>query len=415
MSPTIAVPAVDAPRVSVLMVTYGACDWVRRSLQALVEHTPPVYELVVVDNGSTDGTLELLRDELRGATVHVSGDNLGFGVGNDLAAAYARGEILCLLNTDALVPAGWLPRLLAPFDDPRVGAVAPMFVYPDGRVQEAGAVVEEDGRVIALGRFGDPVSPEYHLAGPLPFSSAACLLVRRSAFERAGGFDPRYGIAYYEDVDLVFTLASLGLRLVVEPSVRVVHAQSASSPTSETAERRIRTNQARFRRRWAHALDGRPVVFAAPEPHHAVAARDFDLCDRVLVLCGTLPDADDRVGTTAEAVAALAARLRDGRVTLAALDEPEWPPTAAAWLERGVEVAIVDDGELWLEHRRFHYAAVLRGPGSSGRYVEALREHQPQATIADLPNPATGPALDEQLLGLGLVPRTGAAGAAGYS
>lgn len=405
MTATIVVPEVEAPRVSVLMVSYGACDWVRRSLQALVEHTPPVYEVIVVDNGSTDGTIDLLRDELRGATVHVAGENLGFGVGNDLAAAYARGEFLCLLNTDALVPPGWLPRLLAPFADPRVGAVAPMFVYPDGRVQEAGAVVEADGRVIALGRFGDPDSPDHHLAGPVPFASAACLLVRRSAFERAGGFDPRYGIAYYEDADLVFTLASLGLRLVVEPSVRVLHAQSASSPTSATAGQRIRTNQARFRERWPRALDGRPVVFAAPEPHHAVAARDFDLCDRVLVLCDRVPDPDDRADRAARAVIAVAARLADGRVTVAALDEPAWPASAATWLDRGVEVALLDDGERWLEHRRFHYAAVLRGPGGAGRFVEALREHQPQASMADLPDGASHDQLDEQILSLGLVPR----------
>ena len=407
----IELPAVDTPRVSVLMVTFGACEWVRRSLQALVENTPPVYELIIVDNGSTDGTLGLLRNELRGARVHLSGENLGFGMGNNLAAAHARGEHLCFLNSDAIVPPGWLDPLVAAFDDPLVASVSPMLVYPDGTVQEAGAIVEPDGRVIALGRFSDPDSLDNALLGPITFASAACLLVRRSAFERVGGFDPLYGTAYYEDVDLMFELQSLGLRLVVDPSIRVVHAQGASSPSSDTAAERIRSNQERFSERWARALHGRPVVFAAPEPHHAAAARDFDLCDRALVVCAGLPDPLAPGDSTASAVEALRDRLRDGRVTLASLDDTLSRSAAAAWLARGVEVVIGPDIEDWLQRHLFHYAAIMLGPGvaerAGGRLGEALREHQPQAVVSTLPvHPVERDALDRDLLSLGLVPRS---------
>ena len=94
-------------------------EWVAQSLEALILNTPEPYELIVVDNDSTDGTREFLRASLRGARCIELSENIGFGLGNDRAALGARAPLLAFLNTDALVPAGWLPRLARNFDDPR--------------------------------------------------------------------------------------------------------------------------------------------------------------------------------------------------------------------------------------------------------------------------------------------------------
>ena len=111
--PSFVVPATEAPRVSVLMVTYNAREWVARSLDALVQNTPEPYELTVVDNDSTDGTRDLLHESLRGARVIELPENIGFGLGNNRAAVGARAPLLAFLNTDALVPPGWLTALAA--------------------------------------------------------------------------------------------------------------------------------------------------------------------------------------------------------------------------------------------------------------------------------------------------------------
>src|SRR6185312_2372031 len=107
------------PLVSVCVVTYGAREWVERTLHTLVAHTAEDrYEIVLVDNGSTDGTDAFVRRFAATApaptTVECCGRNLGFGAGNNLAANRARGGVLCFLNSDVLVPAGWLDGLLAP-------------------------------------------------------------------------------------------------------------------------------------------------------------------------------------------------------------------------------------------------------------------------------------------------------------
>lgn len=405
-----ALPRVDRPAVSVLLVTYGARDWVERAIAALVAGTPPVYELIVVDNGSDDGTRELLRT-FEGATVIVAPRNLGFGVGTNLAALHARGAFLCLLNSDAIVPPGWLPQLLAPFEaDERVGAVVPAYVYPEGSLQEAGAIVEADGRVVALGAHGDPDAAEWRFPRVAPYGSAACMLVRRRVFEELGGFDPAYGTAYYEDVDLAFRMRAAGLRIVVEPAVRVVHAQGASSAPGDAVTRRD-ANRERFCRRFAARLWGRPTVFGASQPHRTIAARDFDAVDRVLLLAPSLSVFATRGGTPQHAARALVASLRDGRVTAAAPSAGSGDADAAGideLLAAGVEVAAVDDWDAWLEARQFHYSVVISDESLRERLSEPLARTQPQATLAPLPGGATiadSAAFTQWILDLDLAPR----------
>src|SRR4029077_9572735 len=107
----IRIPPVDAPTVSVLMPVYGRWDWVQRALGALLEHTPPEFEVVAVDNASPDGTGDRLAAEVEGITLIRNDVNEGFGRAVNRAAAIARGEHLCILNTDALVTDGWLPPM----------------------------------------------------------------------------------------------------------------------------------------------------------------------------------------------------------------------------------------------------------------------------------------------------------------
>ena len=83
------------------------------------------------------------------------------------------------------------------------GAVGPKLVYPDGQLQEAGAIVWSDGTTYTYGRGDDPSKPEYNYVREVDYCSAACLLVRRDLFEQLGGFDERYAPAYCERCGLV--------------------------------------------------------------------------------------------------------------------------------------------------------------------------------------------------------------------
>lgn len=393
----IAFPIVEHPEVSVLMVTYGRWDWASRALEALLANTPPVYEVVVVDNASPDDTGDRLEAEVRGIRLIRSPTNLGFGGGNNLAAEAARGDVLCLLNSDALVGPGWYPTMRARLDDRDVGAVVPLFVGEDGAVIEAGVLLGSDGVTLPVGRGLDATDPAVRFPRDVDYGSAAFMLVRADAYRRAGGFSPAYGIGYLEDVDLCLELRAQGLRTVYEPGTTVMHAVGSSSNPA-LAQELSRRNRVVFLRRWGSALDGRtrldqPVRY----PHRRIHARDHVAPLRVLVVGEALPEPRGAVGRLVALLTPPAPRLR---LTLAADDVDE--TRAAPALAAGVEVLPVE-GTAWLRERVAHPIVVaLAGPRAASRFGEAIDETQPQAAVIyDM----AGPTVDDDAAEVALLRR----------
>ncbi len=253
------------------MVAYGGgWAWVPRALDALRRNTAEPYEVLLVDNGGADErsvpdptNVEILRNE----------DNLGFGAASNIGVARARADVVCLLNTDVLVAPGWLEPLLELVRDGGVGAAFPAKLHLDGRLQEAGAFVTREAHVHVFGDGDDADAPEYRFRHEIDFGSASAMCIARERYESLGGFDPAYGIAYFEDTDLCFRLREQGLRVVYEPRARVRHVRGASAPVAEVAEV-VAANQRVFLGRWRHALAGRPTLEEVLADAHSPAGRE---------------------------------------------------------------------------------------------------------------------------------------------
>lgn len=387
----IAFPTVDRPLLSVIMVTYGGWDWPRRALEALLEFTDPVYEVVVVDNASPDETPARLPEEVHGARLIFNQRNLGFGPAANQAAMETTGRHLCFLNPDALVQPGWLPPLVETLEGfPGAGAVVPRFLAPDGRVDEAGSLIDRDARTLAYGRGEDASDPRFRFRRVIDYGSAACLIMPAWAFRRAGGFDPMFRPAYCEDVDLLLSLRALGLATVYDPRSTVIHA-GAGSTDDVVRGALIERNRPILLERWREELADRPSLVGAEEhPHRAVAIRDISAPDRLLIAT------EEGGGQELESLAGWLVDSRtDIRVTLMRLArEPGRAPTELGerLLDRGVEaVAPVDPGA-WLGERRLHYtAAILDGPRVAGRLRESLQRSQPGVFQAYAPAEVTDP------------------------
>ena len=378
-----AIPRAEHPLVSVVMITYGGKQWITPSLRALVAATTCPYELIIVDNASPDDTPELLRT-VRGATLILNDSNQGFGPACNQGALQAAGTFVCLLNSDAMVEPGWVEPLVEVLErDPGAGAAVPRLLHLDGSLQEAAGVVGVDGTTRALGDGDDPEKLQYRFRRYVDYGSAACMLVRRSAFLRVGGFDPAYPMGYCEDVDLCFALRELGLQTVYEPRSRVRHVRWGSSSRAE-ADRRVFANQPILLARWGQRLAGRPSFREVPPPlRRLLQARDAAALDRLLVVSDSAwgyPSVSPRLTAVASEIQR---GLPDARVTLAAGaaatgqgDEQ----VVERLLNAGIEVAVESDWAAWLEARRFHYSAVLvSGPTSFERFEPLLAAAQPQA------------------------------------
>jgi GT2 family glycosyltransferase len=375
-------PEVARPDVTVVMLTYNRWDLTKEALRLLAEVTEPRYELVIVDNASTDGTLDAL-EKVSGARILRNPRNLGFGPGNNQGAALARSRYLLLLNSDAWVRPGWLDPLMDVADaDAGVAAVAPKLLYPDGRLQEAGSIIWRDARVRQYGDGDLPNRPEYNFRRTVDYASAACLLVRRSAFIAVGGFDPRFAPVYYEDVDLCLALGAGPGRVVYEPRSVVEHVRGAST-TGGVQSTRIERNRRLVRARWRDLLDRRPPESWRVEPSAIAGGRDAIACERILVLAGPRPDVS---GTPEQRrlhslIVAAAHRWPEARWTVASLDgEPVTRPDALG--DAGIEaVTAAAPWETWLSGRRYHYGivAVADSRWNDSRLSDLLDATQPQA------------------------------------
>ena len=188
------------------------------------------YEVVLVLNGAPPAAISAIPARMTGVRTIVSDVNLGFGGGCNLGAASCRGEYIVFLNDDTIVEDNWLEYLVATADaNPRAGAVASRILFADGRLQEAGSVIWQDGTTAGVGRGLPGDSADWFFTRRVDYGSACSLLVRQSTWLATGGFDDAYAPAYYEDVDLCLRIAALGQEVLFEPRSSVRHHESSSS------------------------------------------------------------------------------------------------------------------------------------------------------------------------------------------
>lgn len=212
-------------RPAVYIPSFNGRERIGRALEGLRRQTREV-DVVVVDNGSSDGSVEMLREDFAEVTVLALGRNLGFGTALNRGIAEHPGDPVILLNDDAVPEPGFVEALLEGLGE-GIDSVAGVLVQeadPE-RIDSAGVVA--DRTLMGFDYLhGEPAATALTAPDPLgPCGGAA--LYRRTAFEEVGGFDERIFL-YYEDLDLALRLAAAGARCRLAGDARAIHAYSAS-------------------------------------------------------------------------------------------------------------------------------------------------------------------------------------------
>ncbi len=208
--------------VSIVIVAFNSRAELGGTIPAVLRELGEGDELVVVDNASADGSAELVEELAPAATLVRETENLGFAEGVNRGVAAARGDLVVLLNPDAVPQPGFREAIARPLADGRGWAAWQGLVTAEG-----GAIVNTLGGVLHFtgiawaGGAGDPV-PAQPRPGEVPFVSGACLAIPRETWERIGGFDPGY-FMYHEDVELSLRLRIEGGRVGIEPTAVVDH------------------------------------------------------------------------------------------------------------------------------------------------------------------------------------------------
>jgi GT2 family glycosyltransferase len=225
--------------VAIIIVSFNARADLERCLASLHAAPPATpHDIVVVDNASTDGSAAAARS-WPGVRVIEVGSNAGFASANNVGIRASTGTNLLLLNSDTIVPAGAVDRLLAELErDPDVAVVGPRLVDANGRAELSfGRMIGPFNELRQKFRARSAVVEQLTKRRQYPdWVTAACLLVRRADAEAVGGFDERY-FMYTEDVDFCAAIRAKGRRVLFTPDVEVVHLRGRSGASAPAATR----------------------------------------------------------------------------------------------------------------------------------------------------------------------------------
>jgi GT2 family glycosyltransferase len=235
------------PDLSIVIVNWNVCDLLRQCLDAVQQQTsspslPPIrLEIIVVDNASNDGSVEMIRSEFPDVIVITNRDNLGFTAGNNQGISAAHGRYVLLLNPDTQVLDGAFHTLIHYMDThPGVGLVGPKLIFPDEQPQSSRRRFPTTATLFFESTWLESRAPRtllerYHVRDQpddavldVDWVVGAAMMVRKETIQKVGGFDERF-FMYSEELDWCRRIKAAGWRVVYQPQAQIIHHEGKSS------------------------------------------------------------------------------------------------------------------------------------------------------------------------------------------
>lgn len=262
--PPICLPQAAAPSASIIIPVYNRLAYTRDCLRAIMEFTPPLYEVIVVDDGSSDGTAREL-ETVPGLRVVRSSTNQGFARACNAGGAAASGEWLVFLNNDTVAQPGWLTAMIAVVErDSRVAVVGSRLIFPQtGTIQHAGVSFGPSRLPRHDYEHADADDEAINVDREVDAVTGACLLTAREWFLRTGGFDERF-VNGFEDIDLCLRAKQEERQVMYCSKSTLLHYKSVS--TGRLDRRVDSANITLFRRKWDKFIRDRLETSSAKGP-----------------------------------------------------------------------------------------------------------------------------------------------------
>ncbi|RPH95708.1 glycosyltransferase, partial [candidate division KSB1 bacterium] len=243
----------NVPTVSVVIPVYNNLNYTRQCVTSLFGAREKAgFEVIMVDNGSDDGTPQYLRQLPPPVRVVTLPENLGFAKGCNAGAREARGKYIVFLNNDTTVEPNWLSAMIECIErNPQIGLVGNLQIFPDsGRVQQAGIVCGPDKMVYSIYNNQIPADhPAVNKPREFQFIAGSCFLMEREFFNALDGFDESY-LNSCEDVDLCMRVREAGKKVYYCPQSRIYHYESRTVKSHDKNSENYRL----FLKRWGEKM-----------------------------------------------------------------------------------------------------------------------------------------------------------------
>jgi GT2 family glycosyltransferase/2-polyprenyl-3-methyl-5-hydroxy-6-metoxy-1,4-benzoquinol methylase len=262
-------PVGPSCNVSIVIPAYNQVDYTLQCLRSIAEYANSrdgFYEVVVIDNASSDGTWERLKDVQGDLRVWRNDENLGFAKACNQGALLARGDVVVFLNNDTEVRPGWLEALTDELEEnPSTGVVGARLLYPDGTIQHAGVAIGRDQIPYHIHRGLPADHPLVKDRRTYPVVTGACAGVRRKEFYTVGMFDEMF-LNGHEDIDLCYRYRERGMSVVYRPECTLTHYESVSDGRMEYQSQ----NLTRTFEKWRPHLLQDDFAYSFPETARAL-------------------------------------------------------------------------------------------------------------------------------------------------
>ncbi|MGD9849841.1 MAG: glycosyltransferase [Nitrospirales bacterium] len=248
---------------SIVIPVFNEVKLTQQCLDHLSESITDVsYEVIVVDNASTDGTATYLSSLGGDIQILRNQENLGFAKACNQGAAVAKGKYLVFLNNDTIPQPGWLEPLIHEADtDSQVGIVGSKLLFPDGKVQHAGIVFSRTyGEPYHFFSGGSSEHQTINRRREMQAVTAACMLVKKDIFKQVAGFDEGY-INGFEDVDFCLRVRESGMKIIYQPQSRLYHIGSQTQGRKDHEAENVQ----RFKSKWSEYWIEDEDAIAVPE------------------------------------------------------------------------------------------------------------------------------------------------------
>ena len=215
------------------------------------------YEIIITGDISDDETKELENYIKNIIILHNNDEKYNFIRNCNKASKNAKGKYILFLNIYSKVNKEWLNSLVNLIErDDKIGMVGSKFIYPNGKLQEAGGIVFNSGECLNFGKNGNPDMPEYNYVKEVDYISGASILIRKSIWAKISGFDERFSPEYYGDIDLAFQFRKNGYKIIYQPKSVVIHSEVISNKKTLKSEikKYQEINKNKFIEKWNNEL-----------------------------------------------------------------------------------------------------------------------------------------------------------------
>ena len=239
----------DNPLVSIIIPVFNQYDLTMKCLQSIKNNTPDLsYEIIIIDDCSTDETKNI-ENKVKNITVIKNENNLGFLKNCNKGASIAKGKYIYLLNNDTQLMPNAINELYNLFEQKKdAGAIGSKLVYPDGKLQGAGSIIQRRGHTLSLGHNENPLEEQYNTVREVHYSCGASLMIKADLWKELNGFDEIYSPAYYEETDLCLSIIEKGYKVYYQPASEIIHYSGQTY--SNKSFSLMRTNRKKFFKKW---------------------------------------------------------------------------------------------------------------------------------------------------------------------